>query len=123
MTASPHAPTASTTQTPTAPAAAMLPGNQLTELVNLVQSLAVQLADIRDTLAAKRKPQYTVDEVADLTGRSAYTVRRWISEGRLKAIRISGTGPKGRLRIAREEIDRLIATGLGANVPDAVTGD
>lgn len=121
MTASPHAPTAPTT--PTAPAAAMLPGNQLTELVNLVQSLAVQVADIRATLAAKRKPQYTVEEVADLTGRSAYTVRRWISEGRLKAIRISGTGPKGRLLIAREEIDRLISTGLGANVPDAVTGD
>jgi len=88
----------------------------------LLRPLDAKIERIRETLEARRKDHYTVDEVAELTGRTPYTVRRWISEERIKAIRIAGTGPKGRLLIAREEVDALIASGLGAQIPDAVVG-
>jgi excisionase family DNA binding protein len=86
---------------------------------DLLRPLRTELEAIRTTLQSRRKDHYTVDEVAKLTGRTPYTVRRWISESRLKAIRISGTGPKGRLLIPRDELDTLIASGLGAKIPDA----
>jgi excisionase family DNA binding protein len=88
----------------------------------LLRPVLAELELIRATLEARRKPHYTVDEVAELTGRTPYTVRRWISEERIQATRIEGTGPKGRLLIAREEVDALIAAGLGAQVPDAAVG-
>ena len=83
-------------------------------------AVEMQLDGLRDLLANRRKDHLSVEEVAELTGRSAYTVRRWISESRLKAIRIEGTGPKGRLLIRRAEFERLIAAGLGNRIPDAV---
>jgi excisionase family DNA binding protein len=86
---------------------------------DVLRPLKAELEFIRATLQARRKDHYTVEEVARLTGRSAYTVRRWVALGRIRAIRISGTGPKGRLLIPREELDTLIAAGLGARVPDA----
>jgi excisionase family DNA binding protein len=89
---------------------------------DLLRPLHAELERIRATLEARRKDHYTVEEVADLTGRTPYTVRRWISEERIKAIRISGTGPKGRLLIPREEVDAIIGSGLGAQIPDAVAG-
>ena len=78
--------------------------------------------DIREQLTSKCKPHYTVEEIAGLVGRSPYTIRRWISEGRITAIRINGTGPKGRLLIARDQLDAIVADGLGTEVPDAVAG-
>jgi excisionase family DNA binding protein len=76
--------------------------------------------EVRLTLQGQRKPHYTVEEVAELSGRTPYTVRRWIAEKRIAASRISGTGPRGRLLIAREELDTLIRSGLGTDIPDAV---
>ena len=69
-------------------------------------------------LSTHRKTTYTVDEIAQLTGRSCYTIRRWITEGRLNAIRIAEGGPRGRLLIPRSELDRLINAGRGAQIPD-----
>src|SRR4051794_20655176 len=57
---------------------------------DLLRPLKAELEFIRATLQSRRKDHYTVEEVAHLTGRSAYTVRRWITEQRIKAIRISG---------------------------------
>jgi excisionase family DNA binding protein len=85
-------------------------------------SLEGKVDALRQLLTSRRKDLYTVEEVADLTGRTPYTVRRWIGEKRIKATRISGTGPKGRLLIPREEVEALIAAGLGARVPEAVLG-
>jgi len=80
------------------------------------------IEDIRSQLAGRHKPYFTVDEVATTVGRSSYTVRKWVKEKKIQATRINGTGPRGKLLIARAELDKLIATGLGANIPDAVVG-
>jgi len=78
--------------------------------------------EIRDRLAGSHKDWYTVEEVAHLTGRSAYTIRRWIKATRLEAVRVQDTGPRGRLLIARDQLHRLTAAGLGCRVPDACLG-
>jgi excisionase family DNA binding protein len=81
-----------------------------------------KLEEVSELLSARRKDHYLVDEFAKLVGRSAYTVRRWIAEGKLKAIRVADGGPKGKLLIPRSEFERLIATGRGAGVPDVALG-
>jgi excisionase family DNA binding protein len=78
-----------------------------------------KVEDVLRLLAAHRKDMFTVDELAELTGRSAYTVRRWIAEGKLAAIRVTSGGPRGRLLIARAELDKLIASGKGACIPES----
>ena len=88
---------------------------------DILQQILQTLREIQQRLAGAHKPYYTVDEVAAMTGRSEYTVRRWISEQRITATRITGTGPRGRLLIARDQLDRLIASGMGAGVPDVIT--
>lgn len=85
----------------------------------LLERILAGIEDVRAQLAGRVKPHYTVEEIAELTGRSTYTVRRWISEGRIAATRISGTGPKGRLLIARAELEKVIREGLGGAVPDS----
>jgi len=86
---------------------------KLLEHVEKQQHLLIQLLE---QLQAKRKPHLTVAEAALACGRSAYTIRRWITEDRIKAIRIEGDGPRGRLLIPREELDRLIQQGMGGSI-------
>jgi excisionase family DNA binding protein len=82
-----------------------------------VSPLRDKLDQILDILRGKRKPVLTVGEVAQLVGRTPYTVRRWIAEGRLRARKVEGGGaPRGRLLIERGELDRLLAQGLGGDV-------
>jgi excisionase family DNA binding protein len=80
------------------------------------------LHEIRERLAGAHKPLLTIEEVAQLVGRAPFTVRRWVKEGRLKATRVSGTGPRGRLLVGREELQGLIAAGLGGDVPAVLGG-
>ena len=89
----------------------------LPAIVTGIVELRTAVDEVRKILTGRRKDHYTVEEVAELTGRTPYTVRRWHSEGRVEAIRVSGTGPKGRLLISREEVQKLIGAGLGGNVP------
>jgi excisionase family DNA binding protein len=89
------------------------------DLAPVLGEILAQLRDIREQLSAKTKDYFTVEEVARATGRAAYTVRRWISEKRLHAIRLEDTGPRGRLLVPRDEFRRLIAAGLGSEVPNA----
>jgi excisionase family DNA binding protein len=85
-------------------------------------ALESKLDGLRELLANKRKDHFLVPEVAELTGRSCYTVRRWIAEKKLNAIRLLDGGPRGKLLIPRSELERLIAGGKGADVPAAVLG-
>jgi hypothetical protein len=77
-----------------------------------------KLEDILAGLVSRRKDFFLVEEVAAMTGRSAYTVRRWILEKKVKATRIAEGGPRGRLLIPRAELERLVAAGQGAHVPE-----
>lgn len=81
-------------------------------------SIEEQLTKLHMVLTKRRKDHLTVEEVAELTGRSAYTVRRWIKEKVLHAVRLDEGGPRGKLLIPHTEIERLIAEGKGAHVPD-----
>lgn len=85
----------------------------------VIRSVFSELRTIRTVLEGRLKPLYTVEEFAQLVGRDPYTVRAWIKAGKLRATRVAGTGPRGRLLIAREEVDRLVAGGLGGRVPES----
>lgn len=90
------------------------------EIASLRQSVVAmerKIDGLCALLSRQRKDHLTVEEVAELTGRSEYTIRRWVSEGRLTAIRLAEGGPRGRLLIARGELDRLVAAGIGGNIP------
>jgi len=91
-----------------------------TEIVSHLAARLARLESKLDAVCAKfdgrTKPLLTVEETADLVGRTPYTIRRWITEGRIRAQRISGTGPRGRLLISRDELTQVVAMGLGAKV-------
>lgn len=92
-------------------------GDAVREILDAVRSISARVNDIESALHNTSKPQLTVEEVAQACGRSAYTVRRWITQGRLTAIRIGGCGPRGRLLIDRAQLRRLLDSGLGEHVP------
>ena len=106
-----------------APLAGPQPVDKIEEIYGLVHYLKRAIDDIREKLTSARKPFYTVGEVAAIVGRSAFTVRRWLHEGRITATRLHGTGPRGRLLIARDQLDVLVSNGLASEVPDAVAGE
>jgi excisionase family DNA binding protein len=85
--------------------------------IELLHRLLAAVNEVRAVILGARKDYYTVADVAQLTGRSAYTVRRWITERRLEATRVHGTGPRGRLLIPGAQIQRLLANGLAADGP------
>lgn len=91
----------------------------ISQLCRHVAALEIKLDQLKALLSGHHKEYLTVEEVAALTGRAEFTVRRWIREGKLRAIRIAEGGPRGRLLISRAEIERIIATGKGGSVPDA----
>src|SRR4051794_6495059 len=93
------------------------PSVESRELIPLIERIFVAIEDIRAQLSGKRKEFLTTEEVAEATGRSEYTIRRWIAEKRLEAVRVPGGGPRGRLLIARSEFEKLVASGVGARIP------
>jgi len=98
------------------------PDSSADRLAPVLAEILDGLRDLRDLLAGVRKEWYTVEEVAELTGRSAYTVRRWAKAGLIQATRVSGTGPRGRLLVGHDEVRKLIAAGLGGDVPAVLGG-
>jgi excisionase family DNA binding protein len=88
-------------------------------MLAMLRQVLTAVEDLRASYAQTRKEYYTVEEVGRLTGRSAYTVRRWLAEKKLTAIRVDGTGPRGRLLIPGEQLARLLPKGLGGALPAA----
>src|SRR5262245_53211033 len=76
-------------------------------------SLENTLKGLQELLRGRSKSHFVVEEIAQITGRSPYTIRRWVGEGKLHAIRLRDGGPRGRLLIPRTELERLIAAGRG----------
>jgi excisionase family DNA binding protein len=97
-------------------------GPELVELLRLIPAIRQDVAELRRLMAARRKSHFTVEEFAAVVGRAPYTVRAWIKDERIAAIRVAGTGPKGRLLIPREEIEKLIAAGQAGRVHEAAVG-
>jgi excisionase family DNA binding protein len=93
------------------------PSDWAATMLGLLQHLVAVVEDLRGKVDGARKELFTVEEVARLTGRAAYTVRRWVSEGRLRATRVEGTGRYGRLLIPGDELLRLLPQGLGGDLP------
>ena len=82
-------------------------------LASLTEEVHCLRQELRASLAPqwKPKPSYTVAEVAQRLGRSAYTIRRWIKEGKLDAIKLNGGGPKDRYLIEHREVQELLLDG------------
>jgi len=93
--------------------------SDLSQMLGLLRTLDAKVEDLRSIMTRRRKEHLTVEEGGEAVGRSAYTVRRWVTERKIRAIRVEGTGPRGRLIIPRTELDRLIQSGEGGSIPDA----
>lgn len=98
------------------------PADSLPQVVSLLRALEAKVDAVHAVLGGQRKELLTVVEFADLVGRSSYTIRRWIAEGRVRAARVDGTGPRGRLLIPRSELDRVVQAGMAGNLPASAIG-
>ena len=49
---------------------------------------------------------YTIEEVAQMMSVNHMTIRRWINNGQIAAIRLPGGG----IRISQDEVTRIIST-------------
>lgn len=92
------------------------------EFADVLRALKAELEAVHALLRGRSKSHFTVEEVAELTARSEYTVRRWIANGLIKAERLKSGGPKGRLLIAREELEKLVTAAKGTAIPGAAVG-
>jgi hypothetical protein len=102
----------STTQAPRADDSAVA------QVLDMLRGLEAKLENMRSLLTERRKEHFTIGEFAQIVGRSPYTARRWVSEGKVSAIRVQGCGPRGRLLVPRCELDRLIRAGQGGDIPE-----
>jgi excisionase family DNA binding protein len=79
---------------------------QLELLLLRLERIETALAQLLKQQTAKEK--YTTDEVAEILGRSGYTVREWCRKGQAKAEK----APNGRgWLISHEELERLRSYG------------
>jgi excisionase family DNA binding protein len=79
-------------------------------ILNKLNELTYRINDIESIIKGRFKSHFTVEEVAERTGRSPYTVRtHWIKNGRLAANKLQG----GKLLIEARELERFMASGHG----------
>jgi excisionase family DNA binding protein len=96
--------------------------DEASELMRLVRTVVDDVRVLRQLVSGRLKSHLTVEEVADLTGRAPYTVRAWVKRGLIQAVRVDGTGPRGRLLVPREELRKLVTAGRAADTPEVVIG-
>jgi hypothetical protein len=96
---------------------------QVLVVLPMIPMILAVANDIRSRLSGLRKSHLTIEEVAAATGRAPYTVRTWHKQGRIRAIRVAGTGPRGRLLIAAEELEKLVTAGRASRLPAAAIAD
>lgn len=82
--------------------------SSMQEVLHSLRTLDEKLDEVLDLVGQHQKKHLTVEEFACAVSRAPLTVRRWIKEGRINAIRVSGSGAHGRLLIDRAELNRLI---------------
>lgn len=98
-----------------------VPEDQLGHIMSQLTHLRSSVDEIRDRITGIAKDHYTVEEIAQATGRNPYTIRRWIRDGQLNAVRVDGSGPRGRLLVPREELQRIVGDGKGARISPIAT--
>lgn len=83
---------------------------QMELILSKLNELASRFNNIESMFKGRFKTHFTVEEVAERTGRSPYTVRtHWIKNGRLAANKLQG----GKLLIEACELERFMASGQG----------
>ena len=86
-----------------------------TQILDAVMERLERIESVLEELRRQRtvKAYYSAAEVAELVGRSAYTVREWSRLGRIRAEkRVCGRGEAGEWMISHEEVTRLLSEGL-----------
>jgi excisionase family DNA binding protein len=77
------------------------------DIQNKAEEILDRLKALQDRCTLRRKDFYDVEEIAQYVGRSVYTVRKWIQEGKIKANQVTGTGSHGRLFVPYAEVQKL----------------
>ncbi len=87
-------------------------------IMDTLEQLNQRFGRIQELTEGRRKSNFTVQEVAKLTGRSTYTVRtHWIGQGLLRADKLNG----GKLLIEAAELERFMASGRGSQYQTSST--
>jgi hypothetical protein len=95
----------------------------LRTILRIIHEHDVLLREISETISGTWKQFFTVEEFAQLVGRAPCTVRRWITAGIVKATRVEGAGPRGRLLVHRGELDKVVGSGFGDELALATEHD
>ena len=87
--------------------------NEIEQLQRSLSELNETLRDLLSELRSQRTKQaYSVKEVAQLLGRSEWTVRRWVRQGTIEGAHVADND-KSPIVIPRWEVERLLSAGVG----------
>jgi hypothetical protein len=77
------------------------------KLLEQFQALSARIASIEQPISGMEKKFFSTLEVAELVGKSSYTVREWCRLGRISASkRESGFGDSCEWEVSAEEVER-----------------
>jgi excisionase family DNA binding protein len=105
-----------TTVFPRATPSGATPNSDQERLLESIDALHATIQKMDRRLDDQSTQYYTVTEFAKLVKRSDYTVRRWIKLKKINAFKVKGSGPKGRWLIPRDQLARVLDSGLGASL-------
>lgn len=83
---------------------------QIELILSKLNELSSRFTNLESMFKGRFKSHFTVEEVAERTGRAPYTVRtHWIKNGLLAASKLRG----GKLLVEARELERFMASGQG----------